>query len=48
MLSFRDVFVCCIGIHVIVSLGLLANIVKPISMNVPAIHVQMEVFAWTL
>lgn len=32
----------------IVSLGLLANTVKPTSMNVRVIHVQMAVFAWTL
>lgn len=47
MLSFHDVFVCYKGIRVIVSLDLLVSTVKPISMNVPAIRVQMEVFAWT-
>jgi hypothetical protein len=39
---------CCIGIHVIVFLVSLANTAKPTSMNVPAIHVQMVVFAWIL
>jgi hypothetical protein len=39
---------CCTGIHVIVFPGSLANTVKPTSMNVPAIPVQMVVFAWIL